>query len=101
MQTTETMTAAIEDDSPTVTVHGQDYTAREARHLAHVLRIAADRVELADEGALDVLAACASIAGLTLADLARDAGVKKASPEEWTKYEARVVAVELGRRARS
>jgi len=95
MQITEPMTTPADVDEPAVTVHGHLYTASEARHLSHVLRIAADRVEFASGDAVDVLRAGAEMAGTNLVELAQEAQVGT-NPDLWTKYDARRVAVALG-----
>lgn len=99
MMTTETTAGHVEiDGEPTITVQGRTYTVAEARRDSDTLRMAADRIELASEDAVNVLRACADVAGLVLLDLAREAGVEKADPETWTIYDARRVAVQLGSR---
>ncbi len=79
----------------TITVRGREYPVADARSLALELRIAADRVERVDAGALDVLEAAAEVAGTNLVDLAAAAHVGS-DPDQWTKYDARRVAVALG-----
>ncbi|MCP3422726.1 hypothetical protein [Nocardioides pinisoli] len=93
MQTPET----VAPSGPTITVRGHEYLVAEARSLALELRVAADCVELADAGALDVLRAAADVAGTNLVDLAKAAHVGS-DPDCWTKHDARRVAVALGQR---